>query len=176
MIKLNLLPPEEKSKIASRLALRQYLVWGTFSLVFVLIFLILISSIWWYLSIQLNSIGAISKEIEASPQTKALRELKKEIIAINKNLASFDKLEVATPHYSAPIEKLINLAPAGIRFKSISVSEKKIVLSGRAANREILLSFRDVLNGSGEFLNLDAPLSNFLKQNNIDFTFSFEIK
>lgn len=176
MITLNILPPEEKEIIATQQALRKILVMGSLSLVFILIFLLLLSSIWLLLTVQLKSTEAIFKEAEASAQGKAFQELRKEINKINQQLQNVDQLQNKTRNYSFVLERLTELVPPGIRFKNIFINENDIFLKGHATTREALISFKDVLEKSPYFEEIKSPLSNFLKQREIEFSFSFKIK
>jgi len=170
------LPPEEKAEIMSQKAFKKVLFWGFSSLIFVLIFLALLSSIWWYLLIQLKSIQGIVDGLESSPQNEAFKELKQEIDGVNQKLQYFNQLQRQETEYSFYVEKLTELTTQDIKFKRIWIDGNKFVLEGTAITRQALLSFKDALGDSPYFKNLDTPLSNFLKQNNIDFSFAFELK
>ena len=91
-------------------------------------------------------------------------------------LLSFDKLQIQGKQYSFYWQKLTESAISGITLKHVLINDTKVVIEGRAATREILLSFKDALKNSAYFQNLNIPLSNFLKQNNIDFSLTFELK
>lgn len=177
MILLNLLPPEEKKIITSHQALRRILIWGSFSLILILTFLALLSSVWWFLLIQLSSIEKNAKEIEASAQGRAFQEFKKEVNKINQTLQHFDNLYQATKIYSLALENLSqSVPPTGLKFRKISINQNEVVLEGYAESREVLLSFKEVLERSLYFEKINSPLSNFLKQYNINFSFNFQIK
>lgn len=49
---------------------------------------------------------------------------------------------------------------------------KKISITGIAPSRETLLSFRETLEGSPTFKNVNLPISNFVKGSNINFNLS----
>ncbi|MFH0852676.1 MAG: PilN domain-containing protein [bacterium] len=176
MIKLNLLPPDEKKEIASRNALRRIIAFGSGTLFFIFIFLMLLGSVWLYLSIQLNSIGDLLAKAETNPESQSVQEIKKEVEGINSRLQYLNKLQGQENDYSEKLAKISELIPAGIILKNISATDKKISLQGNAASREALLLFEGALNTSPDFKNLDSPLSNFLKETDIEFTFMFEIK
>jgi Tfp pilus assembly protein PilN len=176
MIALNLLPPEEKTEIVSHKTYRKVLAWGFSSLVLVLAFLAILSSIWLYLFVQLNSMQEIVQGLQASPQNQRFNDIKKEIDDVNRELKSFSSLIGQENEYSFYMDKLTGLLNSGIRFKSVSFDGSRVALSGQAATRESLLLFKDNLENSDYFQNVDAPLSNFLKQTDIDFSFSFEIE
>jgi Tfp pilus assembly protein PilN len=176
MIGLNILPPEEKKEILSQKTLRQVLTWGSSGLIIVLAFLALLASIWLYSYIQLNSIQEIVSELEASPQNQNFKDIKKEIDGMNQQLQSFSKLQSQEKDYSFYLEKLTDLANPGIKLNSVSFDASKVNVSGQATTRDVLLTFKSALEGSSYFQNVNTPLSNFLKQTNIGFTFSFELK
>ncbi len=174
MITLNLLPPEEKQKIESAQAQRKILVSGGAGLILVLIFLAFLSSIWLFLAIQQNSADLIYKNIQAGPQSEAFKKIEDKVSQINERLSYSEKLENNSRHYSSVLEKLTELASQDIKFISFSVSQNKISLSGFAASRESLLAFKDSLSRSPYFDKVDMPL--VLKQSDINFSVSFEIK
>lgn len=176
MITLNLLPPEEKQKIESVQAQRRILSLASAGLTLILIFLAFLSSIWLFLTVQLNSADLVFKNIQASSQNEVFKKLESEIKQINEKLDRSEALKKGSRHYSFALEKLTELSSYDIKFTSLSVSENKISLSGLTASREALLAFKDSLSQSPYFDKINMPLSNFLKQTDINFSVSFEIK
>jgi Tfp pilus assembly protein PilN len=176
MIRLNLLPPSEKQEIAGQRSFRKIMAWGSSGLIFILTFLAILASIWLYSFIQLRSIQSIAKELEDSPQNQTYKDIKKEIDGINQRLLSFDKLESQRKVYTFYIQKLSEMVNPSIKYTGISIDGNKISLQGLASNRDALLALKSGLEASPYFMNINAPLSNFLKQNNVNFSFSFEIK
>ena len=176
MIELNLLPPEEKELIAGQRNMQRALRLGGFGLFFVLIFLALLASIWLYLSVQLKVIEQVFEKIQNSQTVVELNKFKSEMTQANKKLADYENLGKGIKNYSAALEKLISLAPPGIKFNNLSLKEDNISLEGHADKREILLSFKDALEKSSAFDHINSPLSNFLKQSDIDFSFTLQIK
>lgn len=176
MITLNLLPPKEKEIFVGQKKLRRILSFGTASLFFIFVFLVLLGSVWLYLFVQFNSFEAISQAAYASPQSQAFLQFKKEVDEANSELKYYNQIQQGTKNYSAALEEMARLASDGIKFSSISIDTNKVVTSGEAATRDNLVSFKDRLAASSYFVNLNAPLSNFLKQANINFSFSFGIK
>ncbi|MBI4708839.1 MAG: PilN domain-containing protein [Candidatus Portnoybacteria bacterium] len=176
MIYLNLLPPEEKVNISRGLALRRGIAFGSFFLFLIFIFLVLLASIWFYLFIQAQSIENIIKKNEPSQENKTLLEFKKEVGELNLGLQNAVQIEGQIKRYSSMIEELASLASGGIKFKELSFDENKVSLAGLALTRAELLAFKEALEKSSNFENVESPLSNLLKQNNIDFSFVFKIK
>jgi hypothetical protein len=71
-----------------------------------------------------------------------------------------------------PINKKTNSQPnpEGYgRGLSATVSNKKINIRGNAKNREILLLFRQAFENDPSFINVDLPISNFVKGSNLEF-------
>lgn len=176
MITLNLLPPEEKRELKSQQMLRRISVFGASSLLYIVVFLVLLSTVRWSLQIQLKAIEEISKKIEESDQNRDFQKFKQEVDQINRQLKYFFQLHEETINYSTAITQLTEKAIPGIEFRQLSLNGQKVSLGGRANNRDTLIMFKEALVNSPDFQNLDVPLSNFLQQNNIDFSFNFELK
>ena len=175
-IKLNILPPEEKMIIAGRAGRRRILTLGIFGFGLNIIFLIILSTILAYLLIQLSSEQQVVKQAQSSEEGMAFENIQKSVLAANKKLKDFSDLEKGSVTKSKFIEALIALRIPGIQFSQLSYDNEKINLEGKATTRDALIAFREALENSSSFGNLDAPLSNFLKQSDIDFSFSFTIK
>ncbi len=176
MITLNLLPPQEKTEIERRKNLSRVLKWGSLGFIFILAFLVLLSSVWIFLLVQLGSAESIYEKLQANPQSKAFQDFQNEIGQLNKKMKDLDRLGGQIFKYSPPLKALSELTAPGIKFTNISISQKNIVLEGQAQNRDLLLSFQDALAKSAYFEKLDAPISNLFKQENIDFSFNFWFK
>ncbi len=56
-----------------------------------------------------------------------------------------------------------------ILYENNAAQGKKISINGAAPSREVLLLFRQALEDSGNFKNVDLPISNFVKGSNIQF-------
>ncbi|MDD5721006.1 MAG: hypothetical protein PHT16_00970 [Candidatus Pacebacteria bacterium] len=59
-----------------------------------------------------------------------------------------------------------------ISYENNGTSEKKISITGVAPSREVLLLFREALENSSSFKNVNLPISNFVKGSNINFNLS----
>ena len=59
-----------------------------------------------------------------------------------------------------------------ISYENNGISEKKISITGIAPSREVLLLFREALENSSTFKNVNLPISNFVKGSNINFSLS----
>lgn len=59
-----------------------------------------------------------------------------------------------------------------ISYENSGMNEKKISITGIAPSREVLLLFREALENSSNFKNVNLPISNFVKGSNINFNLS----
>jgi len=75
------------------------------------------------------------------------------------------------------LEKISEIAPAGINLTNLSyqTAQNKVVLNGQAKTREQFLNFKENLEKSQVFLEVESPLSNLINKENIDFNFNFKI-
>ncbi len=72
------------------------------------------------------------------------------------------------------INTIFSKKSSSIKITQLSYSReasgvKKVSISGVAPSREVLLSFRKALEGSPSFKSVDLPISNFIKDSNIQF-------
>lgn len=176
MITLNLLPPEEKQAIKSQKALFKIYIFGASGFLCVLVFLVLLATVWWSLQIQLSAVGAIFEKIQQSDQNKVFNDFKKDVDDANGKLRYLYQVQSQIKNYSSVVEDLSGIIIPGIKFKNISIDGNKVVLEGYAETRDVLIAFKDKINASAYFEKLDVPLSNYLEQNEINFTFNFQIK
>lgn len=72
------------------------------------------------------------------------------------------------------VAHLFTTAPEGITFSSITIDtrNKLVTIRGRAATRDILVSFRTSLEDSPWLEAVRSPLSNIVVKNNIPFEFA----
>ena len=73
------------------------------------------------------------------------------------------------------IKKIEETIPpgAGLSTLSIDVAEKKVVVSGKASDREDVVAMENRLKSSDFFKKIDSPLNNFLEKKNPSFKFTF---
>ena len=64
------------------------------------------------------------------------------------------------------LEPRSNVEITALRIRS----DGDIALGGRAATREALLNFEETLRSSGRFLGVDFPLSDIVRERNIQFS------
>ena len=110
----------------------------------------------------------ISKNAE--PYNQKIRELNTKVNIISQvtdGPRDWDKL----------IVKIGNMLPAGITLSYLKIDQttQTIQLSGQAATRDDLISFKSLINSSGYIKEVDIPIGSLLAKNNIPFSFSSKI-
>ena len=74
------------------------------------------------------------------------------------------------------LEKMAKLVPSGFYLTNFSyqTTNNQIALNGWANQRENLLDFQESLEEDSFFEEVEAPLSNLIKQKDIDFSFTLK--
>jgi len=176
MFRFNLLPPKEKEEL--ELAnLNRLLVFFAFRTLFVLlIFTLLLASTYFSLIILLRTQDKLIETRQNNSETqKSLgigEKIKEANQLINKVYLKQGQLSTWTPL----LEEVAKVVPVGVYLANFSYQEDKGIISinGWANTRENLLVFEKSLEESAFFTEIESPLSNLLKQSNIDFRFSFK--
>lgn len=178
MLTLNLLPPKEKENLKLTKINRLIIFYSGIIFVLLLIFIILISSTLLFLTIQLKVIEKLVALEEKSPFSLATKNKEKEITLVNQKLKMIDKIQSDHQKYSIILEDLAKMIPPGAQLSSFSFDNqtKKASLLGYALERNSLLVLKESLEKFPKFTALESPISNLLKQKDINFRFSFLIK
>ncbi len=79
--------------------------------------------------------------------------------------------------WSNLLENLAEMTPADINFYYLKINgqEQSISLKGRAELRSSLLNFKNKMENSPTFKNIDFPIKNILEKENIDFEINSKI-
>jgi len=177
MIKLNLLPPTYKKnlELTDLRGVFFSLVLRVFGILF--IFLIILSSIFLYLSILARYQEQLIKNEEDDAQMKQLVETEDIIIMANEKINRVFNSYNERVYWTGLMEKFVRLVPAGIYLTEFhyQAENNELRLSGWSSNRDIFLSFQKSLENSLLFdKDMDIPLANLLKQENINFDFTLK--
>lgn len=176
MLNLNLLPPKEIRKLEIRRfgeLLGSFAIWILF---FFIIFSLFLSSVIFCLSIILKSQIELIEIRNNDQKTKYLIEIEDKTKKLNESLAKINLKQKEIILWTPIIEELSKITPVGVYLTNFSyhVSLDKINLRGIANTRANFLSFQDKLSESTCFSEIEAPLSNLIKQNDVDFVFNFK--
>lgn len=178
MLTLNLLPPEEKEILRWERINRLIIFYGGIFFIILVIFVLLLFINLIFLNIQLKAIERLVIVEEKSASAQTIKELKEEIATFNQKLEILDQIQSKTKGYSIILEDLAKIIPSGVRLYSFSFDSKtkKIAIEGYAPERNQVISLKESLEKSSEFNSIESPISNLLKQKDINFRFSFTIR
>ena len=87
-------------------------------------------------------------------------------------------LEIPSASFTPLLQKISKYKPSGVSVRGMIYNPKNIktasvTVQGVAASRESLVSFINHLKTDGTFSQIDVPISNFAKGQDIDFSVSF---
>lgn len=170
---LNLLPSKQKKELRLDL-LSQIIISVAVAVIFIILVLaplLLIAQ--GFLNMSLEELERELSLWQSKAEIKELKDLEKKVRGLNKNLVFLDKAYKNQIKFSSILENLVQDAPLEVRFDSISIQEKKVSVRGYALTRDILLSFKGVLENASYVSDFDFPLSNLTKAADIDFSLSF---
>jgi len=175
---INLIPKEEKKKIILDFYFR-------FAILFIIMldFCILIAFFSllpsYFISSTKHSFVSASLENKKLEQLPPLEENSLALVKdIDNKLILIEKFE---RNKFLPSVKVINailsrkrsdIKITKILYEDKGTGGKRINIIGLAPSREVLLLFREALEGSPDFKNVNLPISNFVKGSNINFNLS----
>ena len=129
---------------------------------------------YFYISYQINALSSII----TSEDEITLKQIESEI----SNANSISKLLLDTPQTVADSEVisevlafsqgLVNVGSIDIRKSNRTITE--VVVTGTALNRNTLVSFRDSAEGHRFFSEVNLPLANLAKDQDIPFSLTLE--
>ncbi len=172
---INLIPIEEKKEIRKDFYYRFLVV--SFGMLSFLIFISLIAILPAYF-MSLERDISMNKKLEME-KNEVMPEIDQQAQSAIKELdARLSLLEKATQNKYVFSERVVSEVLAqkvpGIKINRISyvndpLDGRKVNINGIAQNREQLLLFRQALEDDSLFKNVDLPISNFVKDSNIEF-------
>lgn len=165
IIYLNLLPEEERKKIALngiyRFMLREA--------VFLILLMAAVSIGAWQVRVRLeHTIGKINHALEEKKEKN--KPLSEKVEFLNKTIDQIARIQSGYSMKSKIILDFAELVPGSINITDFTLNEKDAVsIDGVYKNRDDLVQFKTLLEG--QFLiNMQFPISNLLKQKNGSFS------
>lgn len=173
---INLLPTKEKKELKLRILERHIIIFGSFLISIILFLIICLVIIYLVLFLaqskitQSNALFGQAQELE-----KQVNNLNKELSGfINQRLEQINQIEKEKIYWSQVLEKLAQITPKNTRLDLLEIGEE-VKIGGYAKTRDDVLLFQKILEQEEQFIKINSPLSNFVKQKNVDFYFSFQI-
>lgn len=173
---INLLPEGKKEEIESERKIRTIIsqeIGFSFAVVFFVVILFLINFI---LKIQVESTEVVYQKEQSLSGYQEIRVYEDKFRVANSKIASVSKVQDSHLEWVGVLTKLSQLFPGGVSVNGIATKEYRLFLLGKAQKREDLLKFQEAINASDCFANINAPLSNLVSKENIDFQIDVDIK
>lgn len=173
---INLLPNKYKQELKLRFLERKIIAFAGFLSGLILLLIICLGCI--YLVLYLTQIKQSSGIFQqAHGLEQQVSSLNQELSSlINQRIERIDQIQKKQIYWSQILEKLAQITPNGVRLESLETSDNQVQMSGYAQTRDLIVSFQQILQQESQFIEIDSPLSNFVKQKDLDFYFSFKIK
>lgn len=173
---INLMPIEEKKKIRKVFFLRLLMVsFLMLSFAFFIIDVAILPS--FIISFGKERLAFQKLEVERSQKVPEVnKEAQKTVDELNIKLETIEKAIKSKYVFSEKIiNEIVHQKTAGIKITKITYENdqfkgRKVIVSGIANNREQLLLFRKSLENSSVFKSVNLPISNFVKDRDIQFS------
>ncbi len=174
MLKLNLLPPAEKKKLKlAELQKRIYLLFLWLGAILI-VFIALLIAAYFNLEIILNEQEDLIIEREADQKNQEIALIKQRVDQVSQRLSVVDNKQQGFISWTSALLGLSRIVPDGVYLTGFNYQKTggKLDISGHARTRDDLLLFESRLEQSDYFAEVESPLSNIIKQTDINFSFS----
>jgi hypothetical protein len=106
--------------------------------------------------------------------TASTKEYAEKIGYLNDQIKYIETIQSEYIPYSIFFDEIMNISDNNINFSEVSINsgEKNIAFKGHALTRDSLLLFKKNLENSKFFTEVNLPLTDILKKENINFTIS----
>ncbi len=176
MIHLNLLPPGEKENLKMEKIQHGLWFWTALIAGALIFFLVMLATVYFSIISLSKTVEEDYRLIQASTQGKNLKSQQDLIRDFNLKLSQIETLQKKHKYYSTILIELTRLLPEGVRLENLTIDEKnQVILLGFAPRREEIIALKDNLEKSKKFANIENPLSNLIKQTDINFYLKFNL-
>lgn len=174
-IYLDLLPMQKKQEIKRKkifgIILHEEFLF--LSPIIVLIFILL--NIYYVLTLQKDSSAAANQRKQSQDNYQQMNIYEEKFKQVNTLGQELVEIQSGHMYWQQPLQELSNIMPEGIYLSNISTKNYTIFLIGKARTREDLLGFKDKLDSSECFQDINVPLSNLVVKNDVDFQIDLTI-
>ncbi|MFH1366711.1 MAG: hypothetical protein ABIH38_01835 [Patescibacteria group bacterium] len=177
MMSLNLLSPEKKKKLKEKKTLFAFRYISYFCAIFLIINLLLFYGTKLYLNHKLDSIKDEVSQATANLPSNQGTSLNNAIQEINKNIILLADIQSDYVKWSNYLTDFTALIPANILLNQLSLNQesKEIQINGHADQRDDFLVLKANLENTKIISDLNSPISNLIKKEDIDFVITAKI-
>jgi len=175
---INLIPKEEKKKMATDFYLRLFILF-----LWMMSFSVFVASVAmlpaYFFSLVKDATSNTKLEIQKNTQVPAVGE--ESLSAIKDMNTKLNLVENAENNKFLVSEKVINeiisdktpdIKIVQITYQNDPITGKTVVVLGTAPSRQSLLLFEQTLENDSAFKNVNLPISDFVKDSNLQFNLS----
>jgi hypothetical protein len=141
-------------------------------------YLAILGGIFFILNYQLGIYQALGDGLSSSSyQEKQLAEYERKFREANEQADTVGRIGASHLYFTEVFLLLDRILPENILIDRVSTKEYTVVVSGKAAHRDDLLSLDASLKGEERCIeNVNVPISNLFSQEDIDFQVDFSVK
>lgn len=178
MIQLNLIPQQDKKYYKMEITRRFVIFFGIGTFILAVIFIGLLLSGYFFLSLQLNpEIQRLETE-KATEKFRKVEDFDNQIKETNKKIGLILNIKNQATPISPIIEKILQVSSGDDSYlENITIDRQtgNISIKGFSLTRNQVVKIEDSIKKEDLFKDVIAPYSNLLKQRNINFSFDFKI-
>lgn len=175
MLSLNLLTPERKEMFHWRMLTKSVIFWGIkiLSILFAFSSFFLIINL--YLDYQIRNLDQDIASYENTEKVKEIRQAEESSKKINEILVNINKISEDQIYWRDALKEFIGVIPANTQIFSMETGPAgKFAITGMAKTRKDLLVFEEKLKNAPGFKNIQLPLENLTKKDDVEFQFKGE--
>lgn len=177
MLSINLLPPKEKEVVWLEETRRVVFFFTVFITIIMVIGSMLLIPSFLNLFLEQREFVALTKKEEKVSADLKVEEILAEAKKINLSVQALKEYLSEPPRASALFENLLATVNSSIVISGLEIKKGgKIQVTGVAATRQELLGFEKRLRDSGLLQEISFPISNIIKETNINFVMQGKTK
>lgn len=174
---INLLPPQQREELLAEEKFKLILTLGIIILAFLLSLILILFLIKISLSTDLEIQKIYFEQRKKELETLGIQELEERIKDYNLTLSKLKTFYQDKADLISILEKIFQALPQGTYLTSLNFNPQisQFSLTGFSPSREILLQFKENLEKTAGFKEIDFPVQNLIQTTNIDFSVNFKI-
>jgi len=172
---INLLPPENKIAIKKEYLRRLVVVFGIFLLSIILVIAVLLITLFFIVNNQKKAQDEAVFLVKEHLSLQNEAEISSLVSEINSKISLLSNNKKNAKRVSEIIEKIIGIKTKEIKITSLSFDSSKISIYGTSETRTDLINFIEDFKKEPVFSRVNFPLSNFLKEGNVEFNIVIEL-
>jgi hypothetical protein len=178
---INLIPPKEKERILVERINKVVVIHWFLIFFFILCFILVLFSIKIYFKSQALSQDSMISVVKSQQELERVEWFKEEMRVINEKIKNQNNYLKNRIYFSNIIERIAKALPENLKLNTFSttLNEKgvvKVFVSGFALQREDLVALKERLEKEESISEVSFPASNWVKESNINFSATFNVK